>query len=92
MGIKNHSKEFARNFLSHVHNILKSGSYKFYKIENDLTIGFLADKTTVNHRTRHIIGIRISIFLHAEKFIISNTIFKASIGRQFNGWGTSTWF
>lgn len=60
MGVKNHSKEFARNFLSHVHNILKQEVTNFI-IEND-PIGLLADKIILNHRTRHIIGLRIPIF------------------------------
>lgn len=61
MGVKNHSKEFSRNFLPHVHKILRQELTNFI-MANDLPIGLLADKITINHRTRHIIGIRIPIF------------------------------
>lgn len=79
MGVKNHSKEFARNFLPHVHKILRQEVTNFI-IENDLPIGLLADKITINHHTRHIIGIRIPIF-DKQRDYVSNTIFRTSVGR-----------
>lgn len=73
MGVKNHSKEFVRNFLSHVHNILSQKVTNFIT-ENDLPIGLLTDKTTVNNHTRHIIGIRISIF-DMQRNLLSRTLY-----------------
>lgn len=53
VGVKSHSKEFSKKFLSHIHQTLKREITNFL-VQNNLHVGLLADKiTTLNHRTRH---------------------------------------
>lgn len=61
VGQKNYSKEFARLFLPHVYIVLRK-NIASYICNEGLPIGIVADKMTVNHRTRHIVGIRIPIY------------------------------
>ena len=61
IGTKNHSKEFPRLFLPALYNTLREEFVSFMKV-NKLPFGLLADKMTVSHRTRHIVGIRIPIW------------------------------
>lgn len=61
VGQKNHSKEFPRLFLPHVYTSLAKAISSFIMNEG-VPIGIVADKMTVNHRTRHIIGLRVPIF------------------------------
>ena len=57
VGYKNHSKEFARNFLTPLYDVTHNTI-----IDNKMPFGVLADKMTVSHRTRHMMGIRIPIW------------------------------
>lgn len=61
VGQKNHSKEFPRLFLPHVYSSLAK-TICSYIMNEGVPIGIVADKMTVNHRTRHIIGLRVPIF------------------------------
>lgn len=68
VGLKNHSKEFARNFLPHMYGVLRKEICNFI-VGNELPIGVIADKMTSNRRSRHIIGLRIPIFdINHESF------------------------
>lgn len=61
VGQKNYSKEFADCSLPQVYLVLLK-NIASYICNEDLPIGIVADKMTVNHRTHHIVVIRIQIY------------------------------
>lgn len=61
VGLKNHSKEFSRKFLSPMYDVIKK-SLISHIIDNRFPFGLIADKMTARHRKRHIIGIRVPIW------------------------------
>ena len=61
VGVTNHSKEFCRLFLPHLHSVLVK-EISSYIIDNDLPVGIIADKVTINHRSRYVVGLRVPIF------------------------------
>ena len=61
VGLKNHSKEFSRNFLEHIYDVLR-GTFVSFVTDNKLPFGLLADKMTAKCRKRHIIGVRVPIW------------------------------
>ena len=64
IGSKNHSRMFPYKFLPHIYNVIRT-SIKNFIITNKLPFGILADKMTSNHLTRHMVGIRIPIWIYA---------------------------
>ena len=86
IGLKNHSKEFARNFLPHIHGILNKEICNFI-VANELPIGIVADKMTSNRRSRHIIGLRIPIFDINHESIYHSIYLEHNAVTDFTGDG-----
>ena len=61
VGNKNHSKNFADQFLLPMYDSVKS-RFLSSLVTEDTPFGVLADKMTTRHRTRHLVGIRIPVF------------------------------
>ena len=61
VGIKNHSREFCRNFLLPCYRIIRE-KVKNYVIQNNTPFGIIADKMTTCHLTLQILGIRAPVW------------------------------
>lgn len=86
VGLKNHSKEFARNFLTHTYNTLSKEICNFITL-NDLPFGIVADKMTANRRSRHIIGLRVPILDISSKFLFQSIYLEHSPATDLTGNG-----
>ena len=60
MGTKIHSRMFPGYFLPHVY--VSRSDIKTFIVANTLPYGAMADKMTCKHLTRHMVGIRVSIW------------------------------
>ena len=88
VGIKNHSKEFPRLFLPALYDTLRNEFSGFMKA-NDLPFGILADKMTVSHRSRHIVGMRIPIWDISSPNIVKDVYLQCSSVKKFDGYSIS---
>lgn len=86
VGVKNHSKEFPRLFLPVVHSVLQKEINSFI-IDNDLPFGIVADKITVNHRSRHIVGLRIPVFDINRDNLFHSVYLEHNFVNDFTGHG-----
>lgn len=86
VGLKNHSKEFARNFLPHVYLTLSKEICNFI-ISNDLPFGIIADKMTANRRSRHIIGLRVPILDINSKYLFQSIYLEHNPATDLTGNG-----
>lgn len=86
VGCSNHSKEFCRLFLPHVHSVLKK-EIASYIIDNDLPVGIFADKITLNHRSRHIVGMRVPIFDISSERLFNCIYLEHNFVPDFTGKG-----
>ena len=84
VGIKNHSKEFPRAFLPSLYNVMRKDLTDFI-MNRQLPIGILADKMTVHHRTRHIIGIRIPLWDISCSDIVKDIYIQCSSVKHHTG-------
>lgn len=89
IGVKNHSKEFPRLFLPVVHSVLHKEIASFI-ISNDLPVGVMADKVTVNHRSRHIIGLRVPFFDINSKNLYHSVYLEHNFVNDFTGKGLAS--
>ena len=62
VGTKNHSTFFPRTFLPNVYDVIRSDISHFV-VSNNLPFGLLADKMTTKYLTRHMVGIRIPVWV-----------------------------
>ena len=84
VGFKNHSKEFPRLFLPTVYNVLRN-KISSYITTRELPVGVLADKMTVNHRTRHILGLRVPIWDIRYSNIVTDIYVQSSTVKLHTG-------
>lgn len=89
IGTKNHSKEFPRLYLPHVHSVLLKEIATFIT-SADLPVGIVADKITVNHRSRHIVGLRIPIFDVNARNLFHSIYLEHNFVNDFSGKGLSS--
>lgn len=61
VGTKCHSSNFPTLFLPHMYSALKDHIVDNV-IHDNLPFGIMADKVTISHRTRHMVGIRLPVF------------------------------
>ena len=73
VGLKNHSKEFSRNFLGYIYDTLRT-TFVSYVTDNKYPFGLLADKMTAKHRKRHIMGVRVPIW-DLNNYLINRDIY-----------------
>ena len=84
VGIKNHSKEFPRTFLPSIYKVMRKDLTDFI-MNRHLPIGILADKMTVHHRTRHIIGVRIPLWDISCSDIVKDIYIQGSSVKHHTG-------
>lgn len=84
VGYLNHSREFPRKFMPSVYNVLR-GDLSNFITQQQLPFGVLADKMTVNHRTRHIVGIRIPIWDIRYSTIVKDVYIQSSSVKLSSG-------
>ncbi|GBM01691.1 hypothetical protein AVEN_271942-1 [Araneus ventricosus] len=87
-GTKNHSKEFPRLYLPYVHSVLLKEIATFIT-SADLPVGKVADKITVNHRSRHIVGLRIPVFDINTNNLFHSIYLEHNFVNDFSGEGLS---
>lgn len=86
VGVSNHSKEFCRLFLPHVHSVLMK-DIAAYIVDYDLPVGIFADKITINHRSRHIVGLRVPIFDISSEHLYNCIYLEHNFVHDFTGKG-----
>lgn len=89
VGVSNHSKEFPRLFLPHVHSVLKKEISSFI-IDNELPVGIFADKITINHRSRHIVGLRVPVFDVTNPNLFNCIYLEHNFVKDYTGKGLTT--
>ena len=88
VGTKNHSKNFPSNFLKPMYESVKSKFLNFI-IGSNVPFGYLADKMTVKHRARHMVGMRIPIFDLKYDGIVRDVFIQSSPVKDLDGKGIS---
>ena len=88
IGTKNHSKEFPRTYLQFVHFVLMKEISRFIPSTN-LSLGIIADKITINCRSRHI-GLRVPIFDVNIKNLFQSIKKEHNFVTDFTGKGLSS--
>ena len=88
VGTKNHSRRFPLLLLPHMYSVVKNQVLN-YILSNDIPFGYLADKMTVKHRSRHMVGMRIPIFDLKYSGIVKDIFMQSSPIQELDGLGVT---